>query len=114
VKISEVMSSEVPHCFEDDAAEDVARRMDELRVTRLPVLDRDGRLVGMVSLSDLPASGDRGGGAKASKRAPAADERQTTLQFAGGKPATQPPERSAKASRTGSGMEPDDLKKGGF
>jgi CBS domain-containing protein len=62
VKISEVMSSEVPHCFEDDAAEDVARRMDELRVTRLPVLDRDGRLVGMVSLSDLPVSGDRGGG----------------------------------------------------
>jgi CBS domain-containing protein len=51
--VAEVMSSEVLSCFEDQPVETVARTMAAHGVRRLPVLDRRGRLVGVVSLSDL-------------------------------------------------------------
>lgn len=52
-KIADVMSAEVRYCYEDDDVEDVLRNMGDLQVRRLPVLNRDKRLVGIVSLSDL-------------------------------------------------------------
>jgi len=55
--VGEVMSKEVKYCFEDDDADDVLRNMAELQVRRLPVLDREKRLVGIISLSDLAAKG---------------------------------------------------------
>jgi CBS-domain-containing membrane protein len=51
------MSPEVRYCFENDDIEDVLNNMAEIRVRRLPVLDHDKRLVGVVSITDL-ASGD--------------------------------------------------------
>lgn len=51
--VREVMSSNVKYCFEDEAIEDVARNMGDIQVRRLPVLNRDKRLVGIVSLGDL-------------------------------------------------------------
>lgn len=51
--VREVMSSKVKYCFEDEAIEDVARNMGDIQVRRLPVLNRDKRLVGIVSLGDL-------------------------------------------------------------
>ncbi len=48
-----VMSEEVMYCLEDDEIEDVLDNMGEIQVRRLPVLDGDKRLVGIVSLSDL-------------------------------------------------------------
>src|SRR5690242_9795990 len=51
--VGEAMTDEVYFCFEDDAVEDVAEQMAELRVRRLPVLDDDKRLVGIVSLKDI-------------------------------------------------------------
>ena len=56
-KIREVMSPEVKYCFEDDDADDVLENMGELQVRRLPVLNLEKRLVGIVSLSDLAANG---------------------------------------------------------
>ena len=56
-KAREVMSHEVKYCFEDEAVEHVAENMAELQVRRLPVLNRDKRLVGIVSLSDLATQG---------------------------------------------------------
>ena len=56
-KIREVMSPEVKYCFEDDDADDVLENMGELQVRRLPVLNHEKRLVGIVSLSDLAANG---------------------------------------------------------
>jgi CBS domain-containing protein len=47
------MSREVKYCFEDQHVETVARNMSDLRVRRLPVLDREKRLVGILSLGDL-------------------------------------------------------------
>lgn len=51
--IREVMSTDVKYCFEDDEVEDIAENMADLKVRRLPVLNRQKRLVGIVSLGDL-------------------------------------------------------------
>lgn len=54
-----VMSSEVLSCFEDQPVDDAARTMEEHGVRRLPVLDRQGRLTGIVSLSDVHGRASR-------------------------------------------------------
>jgi CBS domain-containing protein len=51
--IREVMTEEVKYCFEDDDTDAVERNMADIQVRRLPVLNRDKRLVGIVSLGDL-------------------------------------------------------------
>jgi CBS domain-containing protein len=55
--VSEVMSEDVKYCFEDEDSAHVAQNMGELQVRRLPVLNRDKRLVGIVSLGDLATGG---------------------------------------------------------
>lgn len=57
-KVREVMSSDVKYCFEDDDVEDVLENMGDLQVRRLPVVDRNKRLVGIVSLGDLARNGE--------------------------------------------------------
>lgn len=52
-EVREVMSGEVLYCFEDDEIERVAENMADIRVRRLPVVNHDKRLVGIVSLADL-------------------------------------------------------------
>jgi CBS domain-containing protein len=54
--IRDVMSSEIRYCYEDQSIEDVARNMGDIQVRRLPVLNRDKRLVGIVSLGDIATS----------------------------------------------------------
>jgi CBS domain-containing protein len=51
--IREVMSDEVKYCFEDEDTDSVERKMADIQVRRLPVLNRDKRLVGILSLGDL-------------------------------------------------------------
>src|SRR3954467_1234113 len=52
--VRDVMSTEqVMYCFEDDDVDDVARNMGDVKVRRLPVMDRNKRLVGIISLGDL-------------------------------------------------------------
>ena len=55
--VRDVMSTEVKYCFEDEDVTDVLKNMGDLQVRRLPVLDRDKRLVGIVSIGDLATSG---------------------------------------------------------
>ena len=52
-KVREVMSHEIRYIYDDELVEDAARNMTELQVRRLPVLNREKRLVGIVSLGDL-------------------------------------------------------------
>lgn len=52
-QIREVMSQDVRYCFDDEDLEDAAQNMSGLKVRRLPVLNRDKRLVGILSFSDL-------------------------------------------------------------
>jgi CBS domain-containing protein len=49
----EVMSKEILYCMDCDEVEDVAQNMTKNKVKRMPVLDKDKRLVGIVSLGDL-------------------------------------------------------------
>jgi CBS domain-containing protein len=51
--VRDVMSTEVLYCYMDQDLEDVADNMAEEKIRRLPVLDRDKRLVGIISLGDL-------------------------------------------------------------
>jgi CBS domain-containing protein len=51
--IREVMTKEVKYCFEDEDLAHVAANMGDIRVRRLPVMSRDKRLVGIVSLGDI-------------------------------------------------------------
>jgi CBS domain-containing protein len=51
--VREVMSEDVKYCFENDDVDDVAQNMADIKVRRLPVLNTDKRLVGIVSLGDL-------------------------------------------------------------
>jgi CBS domain-containing protein len=52
-KVSEVMSDQVKYCFEDDDIEEVLQNMGEIQLRRLPVVNEEKRLVGIISLSDL-------------------------------------------------------------
>jgi CBS domain-containing protein len=51
--ISELMSENIICAHEDDDVKLVAQRMSEEQVRRLPVVDAEDRLVGIVSLGDL-------------------------------------------------------------
>jgi CBS domain-containing protein len=52
-RVEEVMTPGVVYCFEDDDTRDAARKMEEHQLRRLIVLNRDKRLVGILSLGDL-------------------------------------------------------------
>ena len=77
--ISEIMSHEVLYCFEDQALDDVARNMGQVQVRRLPVVSRDKRLVGILSLADIAmtASNGEAGEALGKISRPGGDHTQT-------------------------------------
>ncbi len=52
-KVRDVMSEGVAWAYEDDSVENAAMIMSEWQVRRLPVVDRDKRLVGIVTLGDF-------------------------------------------------------------
>jgi len=55
--VREVMTDEVIYCFDDDEVEDVAMKMSDRQVRRMPVLSRENeKLVGIVSLGDISRS----------------------------------------------------------
>ena len=49
----DIMSAEVKFTYEDDDVDDVAETMADLQVRRLPVVNRDRNVVGIVSLADI-------------------------------------------------------------
>jgi predicted transcriptional regulator len=61
-KVREAMTEGVFYCFEDEDVQDAACLMKEKQIRRLVVLNRDRRLVGVVSLGDLAV--DAGGVSK--------------------------------------------------
>ena len=58
--VREVMTDDVKYCYEDDDTDDMARNMADIRVRRLPVLTREKRLVGIISLGDMAVSDEPG------------------------------------------------------
>jgi CBS domain-containing protein len=59
--VQAVMTGEVCWCFEDDPVEKIEEAMAQRQIRRMPVVDRDKRLVGMIALGDLAT--DRAPGA---------------------------------------------------
>jgi CBS domain-containing protein len=55
--VTEVMSEHVRWCYEDQDIDEVMDEMRDAQIRRLPVVDHDKKLVGIVSLGDLA---DRG------------------------------------------------------
>lgn len=56
--LSEVMTKDVKWCTESDNVDTVMNEMAGYQVRRMPVVDSDRRLVGMLSLGDTAAKGD--------------------------------------------------------
>jgi CBS domain-containing protein len=77
-KVREIMSKEVKYCFEDEDIDDVLENMGDLQVRRLPVLSREKRLVGIVSLGDLAGNeAEEAGEALSSISRPGGEHSQT-------------------------------------
>jgi CBS domain-containing protein len=56
--VREVMSTDICYCFDDQELDEVAANMADIKVRRLPVVDRNKRLVGIVSLGDIALADD--------------------------------------------------------
>jgi CBS domain-containing protein len=56
--VSDTMSSGITYCFEDQPVNEVAQVMEEKQIRRLPILNRQKKLVGIVSLGDLAVDGN--------------------------------------------------------
>jgi CBS domain-containing protein len=63
IPVRDVMSREVASCKADDDVRNALKTMKERRIRRLPVLDSDGRLAGMLSINDLVMRTDTRAGA---------------------------------------------------
>ena len=63
--VGEVMTGGIEYVFEDEDLDDVSMKMGHLKVRRLPVLNRDKRSVGIISLGDVSKSDDASQGAAA-------------------------------------------------
>jgi CBS domain-containing protein len=56
--ISEVMTEDVKYCFDDEEIDHVVANMGENQIRRLPVMNRQKRLVGVVTLADAALEHD--------------------------------------------------------
>jgi CBS domain-containing protein len=61
--VREVLSKEVLYCYEDQELEHVAQSMGLAKIRRVPVLRRDRRVVGMLSLADVARASEEAAGA---------------------------------------------------
>ena len=55
----DIMTAKTYYCYDDQDVEEVCNNMGEIQVRRLPVVNRDKRLVGIVSMGDLAQSASR-------------------------------------------------------
>jgi uncharacterized protein (DUF2267 family)/CBS domain-containing protein len=51
-RVRDVMTIDVKYCFEDDSVDEVMQDMSDIQIRRMPVMNRNKRLVGVVSLAD--------------------------------------------------------------
>jgi CBS domain-containing protein len=51
-RVRDAMTKEVKYCFEEEDIDDVMENMADLQVRRLPVMSKDKRLIGVLSLAD--------------------------------------------------------------
>jgi CBS domain-containing protein len=59
-QIRKIMTPDIKYCFDDQDVDDVTRNMGEIQIRRLPVVDHDKRLIGILSLGDVAISREAG------------------------------------------------------
>jgi CBS domain-containing protein len=52
-RISQLLGTEARYVFDDQTVEEAAHEMKQFQIRRLPVLDRENQLVGIISLADI-------------------------------------------------------------
>lgn len=52
-QVRDVMTPKMYYCFEDQSVDEICQNMSDIKVRRLPVVNRDKRLTGIVSTGDL-------------------------------------------------------------
>ena len=57
-KVGDVMTRDVKYCFCDQELADVSDNMADIQLRRLPVMNRDKMLVGILALGDIAVSSD--------------------------------------------------------
>ena len=57
--VREVMTENIKYCYDDQDVREVAKNMAELGVRRLPVVNREKRLVGFIALSNIAQCDDK-------------------------------------------------------
>jgi CBS domain-containing protein len=57
--VRDVMTGDVVYCFDDQDSDDAAKLMQDHQIRRVLVMNRDKRLVGIVSLGDLATDGKK-------------------------------------------------------
>jgi len=92
-RVHEIMSTSLQWCFEDDDAEEVLRHMSERQIRRMPVVDGERRLVGIVALGDF-ATDEAPGTEEALRRISAPSEPDRT-----GTPSAARADESRRAPR---------------
>ena len=58
-EVRDILTPKTYYCFDDQDVEEVCNNLGEIQVRRLPVVNRDKRLVGIVSLGDLSQEASR-------------------------------------------------------
>lgn len=56
--VGEAMTSGIQYCFDEDSVDEVAKKMRQEQHRRIPVVNKEKRLVGIVSLGDLALGSD--------------------------------------------------------
>ncbi|MGH7767265.1 MAG: CBS domain-containing protein [Candidatus Binatia bacterium] len=52
-RAEQVMTKEVAYCFEDKEVDEAVKLMEKKQIRRLPIVDKEKRLVGVISLGDV-------------------------------------------------------------
>jgi CBS domain-containing protein len=60
-KVGDIMSAEIKYCYDDEDVDHVVQNLGSLQLRRLPVVNREKRLVGIVSLADAARKVDPAG-----------------------------------------------------
>ena len=83
----DVMSTSLRTAREDDDVEEVLNLMADSQIRRLPVVDADDQLIGIVSIGDIAAKGTGGhasvGGSLGAISSPAEPDRSSSLSATG-------------------------------
>jgi len=96
VSVSEAMSRNLQSCGPDDAVSTAEKMMRTYQIRRIPIVDRDRRPVGMLSLADIVRATDRKKGRATKEVAPA--EIAGTLADICATPTREPSRATSRAS----------------